>query len=164
VKRIASKVIQLQEKMNPTRNTHGNPIEQLNLAARRIWRRQEGILRDFARVSSPEGRQMVDPLEPVLLFLQAQLESCFPVDEKLPPSGWMELFDAFDDDTEWLEKSARLLDLLDSDLAKRFRELAVLYLDLVPMTFGAWIWAERETGARNSPVSPPRGTEPRLAA
>jgi hypothetical protein len=150
--------------MNHALTTNGNPVEQLNLAARCIWKRQEGILRDFAKISSPEGRQMVDPLEPVLLFLQAQLESCFPVDDDLPSSGWMELFDAFDDDTEWLEKSARLLDPLHPDLAKRFRELAVLYLELVPMTFGAWIWTERETRARNSPASPPRGTEPRLAA
>ena len=84
--------------------------------------------------------------------------------EKSPGRQITELFDAFDDDTEWLEKSARLLDPLHPDLAKRFRELAVLYLELVPMTFGAWIWTEAEAGAEASPVSPPGGREPLLAA
>lgn len=141
-----------------------SPVGKLNRLASAIARKQEEILDETGEISSAEENSLVEKLEPGLIILQAQLEYYFPIGADTRPSAWMDLFDAFDADPEWLEEGASLVESRYPELAAEFRKLAQGYRRLIPLTFAAWVWSEAEAGFRPGSRHSREEGKPRLAA
>ena len=148
------------------KSSNPNPVRILNAKVEEISRRNFLLLELLYPLSVGPNEDICAKLEPGLIILQAELERHFPVDRSTPFSKWMDIFETFDSDTEWLEEMSEALSGRLPELSRRLQSIADGYAQLMPLAFAAWLWAQAADGCGNDGAVEPSNfrSEQQLAA